>query len=272
MKSLPFSGLRCDNSVQTKVKRRKQEDLNVWVSNLVTQQNDVVLTAASKSERIEKRLAKKKRTAETKHKLGNKKRKLPSALIAPASDENQEQLLKVAASAILHGRNAPRPPQQWRVQLTELSNNLELCLKIIKEKRKSWQKSYTPVPVLSNNTSKRRRQQLANQMENWFQPRRSNYGGIGLARPSLFIALDDPSWQAKLEEEFLEHVPGFYGKQRTKAMKKQLDGQMLWRQLQKQKLAKSSPKNPNLMLQIGKKFSNLNPNERVEALIRAGYV
>ena len=260
------------------MKRSRQVDLKAWADKLVTQQNDIVLTTTSKSERIEKRLAKKRRSDETRQKSQVKKNKSQMVPVIAVCDAQDGQI----ATSSVHKRidttsariNSSQP--QSRVQLSEFSNELERCIKIIKEKRKSWQKPYIPVAAISGNTSKRRRQQLSNNTENWFQPRRSNYGGIGLARPSLFITLDDPSWQAKLEEEFLEHVPGFYGKQRTKAMKKQLDGQMLWRQLQKQKLSGPSTsitsKNPNHVAISGKKLSNLNPDERVEAMIRAGYI
>jgi hypothetical protein len=281
MKSLPFTPFGSDADTRTtKAKRSKQEDLNIWVANLVTKQNDDVLMATSKSERIEKRLAKRRRTDETKNKLRNKSKKVLASIFVPAIDSGEGQVAEQPMNEPRNSTNcrikSSRSPQLWRIQSTEISKQIELCLHLIKEKRKSWQKPYTPVHITSHNTSKRRRQQLANQMDNWFQPRRSNYGGIGLARPSLFIAFDDPSWQAKFEEEFLEHVPGFYGKQRTKAMKKQLDGQMLWRQLQKQKLAGSSTlsssKNPNQLVLSGKKLSNLKPDERVEALIRSGYI
>ena len=264
----------------TKTKRSKEDELKVWVTKLVTQQNDVVSTSTSKAERIEKRLAKKKRIDEAKQKLQSKKKKPLLPAVVPPIDAREEQLVKRSLNEpinITDDRiNLSRSPQQSKIQLSEFSEKLERCLELIKEKRKSWQKRYIPAPVLSVNTSKRRRQQLVNNMENWYQPQRSNYGGIGLARPSLFITLDDPSWQAKLEEEFLEHVPGFFGKQRTKAMKKQLDGQMLWRQLQNQKLVGSSSslsrKNPSPFDISGKKLSHLKPDERVEALIRAGYI
>ena len=264
----------------TKTKRSTEDELKVWVTKLVTQQNDVVSTSTSKAERIEKRLAKKRRIDEAKQKLQSKKKKPLLPAVIPPIDAREEQLVKRSLNEpinITDDRiNLSRSPQQSKIQLSEFSEKLERCLELIKEKRKSWQKRYIPAPVLSVNTSKRRRQQLVNNMENWYQPQRSNYGGIGLARPSLFIALDDPSWQAKLEEEFLEHVPGFFGKQRTKAMKKQLDGQMLWRQLQNQKLVGSSSslsrKNPSPFVISGKKLSHLKPDERVEALIRAGYI
>ncbi|KAL3911890.1 MAG: hypothetical protein SGILL_007106 [Bacillariaceae sp.] len=93
------------------------------------------------------------------------------------------------------------------------------------------------------------------------QPRPSDYSGIGLARQSLYIEFVDPSYFPKLEEEFREHIPGFFGKQRTKAMKKQTDGKMLWRQLQDRKSSGMS-----------KKLKNMNPDERVQAMIDAGMI
>jgi len=114
------------------------------------------------------------------------------------------------------------------------------------------------------------------------QPRNRDYGGLGLARPSLLLLLTDPSFIPKLEEEFSEHVTGFFGKQRTKVMKKQLDGNMLWRRLQlakKQGTNNTTTNNGNnktdsaanfcMKLKIdGKKLSDMNPDERVEALIK----
>ena len=96
------------------------------------------------------------------------------------------------------------------------------------------------------------------------QPRNRDYGGIGLARPTLFLPFDDPSFFPRLEQEFLEHIPGFFGKTRTKAMKKQLDGNMLWKKLQNSDLANKKVN--------GKKLKDMKPDERVEAMIEAGLV
>ena len=79
------------------------------------------------------------------------------------------------------------------------------------------------------------------------------------------------SFVPKLEEEFAEHVPGFFGKQRTKAMKKQLDGNMLWRCLADKGKGKkghgTSKHNLNIKVD-GKKLSDMSPDERVEAMIK----
>ena len=65
------------------------------------------------------------------------------------------------------------------------------------------------------------------------QPRVRDYNGQGLVRPSLYIPLDDPGFAPKLELEFEEHVPGFFGKAKKKAAKKGED--MLWRRCLKAK-------------------------------------
>jgi hypothetical protein len=67
------------------------------------------------------------------------------------------------------------------------------------------------------------------------QPRVRDYNGQGLVRPSLYIPFNDPSFVPKLEIEFEEHVPGFFGKAKKKAAKKQADQDMLWRRCLKAK-------------------------------------
>ena len=110
------------------------------------------------------------------------------------------------------------------------------------------------------------------------QPRTCDYSGIGLARKSLFIPFQDPSHIPKLTQEFNEHIPGFFGRQRTKAMKRQLDGNMLWRKLANHKLQQQQTEgsgggggssNGGL---LPKKFANLSPDDRVQAMIDAGMI
>ena len=102
------------------------------------------------------------------------------------------------------------------------------------------------------------------------QPRRCDYGGIGLARESLYIDLHDPSCQPRLEQEFREHVPGFFGKkQRTKSMKKQVDGQMLWRQLLQQKQEEQMK---NTTGKKKKKSKSVSADERVESMLKSGEI
>ena len=65
-------------------------------------------------------------------------------------------------------------------------------------------------------------------------------------------------------------VAGFFGKQRTKAMKKQLDGNMLWKRIRNssnQDVAKNVDMNRKL---DGKKLMDMVPDEKVEAMIKLG--
>jgi hypothetical protein len=267
------------NDVNTKTKRIRNSELDEWVTKLANQQKDISIPSATKHERIEKRLAKKRRIDESKQQVRNVKH--PSTL-KPASAFGDTQKKSIARKPQINTSvevvNNKRDfqmngsSQKSSRRLNKLAEKVEERVLWIKERRRSYQKPYVASVIIPSNTSQRRRQQHAKNLENWFQPLQSNYGGIGFARPSLFIALDDPSWQPKLEEEFSEHIPGFFGKQRTKAMKKQLDGQMLWRQLQKQKVAQSSLNKKQPIKINGKKISEMTPDQRVEAMIQAGYI
>lgn len=122
------------------------------------------------------------------------------------------------------------------------------------------------------------------------QPRKCDYGGLGLVRKSLYLQLLDPSFIPKFNEEFAEHIPGFFGKQRTKAMKKQLDGDMLWRRLREQRensevddgsrteakgaAAKRGKKSEDWQERrvAGKKLRDMTPDERVDAMIKIGLI
>jgi hypothetical protein len=98
------------------------------------------------------------------------------------------------------------------------------------------------------------------------QPRKRDYGGIGLARPTLFLELTDPSFVPKLEEEFHEHIPGFYGRSVFhNSQKRQSSQNALWRTISDR--AKASTLKVD-----GKRLSDMHPDERVEAMLRAGLI
>jgi len=85
------------------------------------------------------------------------------------------------------------------------------------------------------------------------QPRIRDYNGQGLVRPSLFLSLADPSFVPKLEMEFAEHIPGFFGRAKAKSAKKQADANMLWRRRMEEKVAENSvvvPKKKKMKKQI----------------------
>ena len=116
--------------------------------------------------------------------------------------------------------------------------------------------------------TKRSRYEMPN-----IQPRVGDYGGLGFARPSLFLNLLDPSFIPKFREEYAEHIPGFFGRARSKVMKKQLDSDMLWRRLAEKKRGggRGGPdKDWDERKYNGKKLEDLHPDERVDAMIKLG--
>jgi hypothetical protein len=62
--------------------------------------------------------------------------------------------------------------------------------------------------------------------EKHLQPRRSSWGGMGLAQPSVCLNLSDAAFASKFSAVFQEHVDGFGGKS---FKKKDKDLSMEWR-------------------------------------------
>ena len=169
-------------------------EMESWISSLAKEATSSESTVVlSKEERKQKRAAKK---AKRQQHLELMKR-------SPVSSYKQEGLQR---------KKSPISSKQRLRQLTIL----------LQEIRATYDKDYRPFQAP---TYKKRKTKGWN--ETTIQPRPSDYSGIGLARESLYMSFKDPSFFPTLEEEFSEHIPGFYGKQRTKAMKRQLDGNML---------------------------------------------
>mmetsp|Transcript_16357 Transcript_16357/g.18860 ORF Transcript_16357/g.18860 Transcript_16357/m.18860 type:complete len:239 (+) Transcript_16357:131-847(+) len=204
-----------------------------WLSSLVKDASPST-NLPTKVERIQRREEKKRRKLE-KQELNNKNNK----------NNKQQQIKQLDVGAAQQ--------HQSRKNLKLLSNRIQ---QIYLEKKKNNNKKQLELYSCTDKKGK------ATSFKRWkdddaIQPRKCDYGGLGYAKVSLFLPLSDPSFIPKLKEEFNEHVNGFFGKQRTKAMKKQLDGNMLWRRLLAEK------KN-------GKKKKNNKSEERVEAMIAAG--
>jgi len=230
-----------------KTQSNTSTDLNSLISNLAKQQaSDSTAKTTSKEERIQKRAAKKQRRDDRKGYVENTS---SDNIKNPTEDRKPPP---------------PRPPQPneerpTRPHATTATNKKRLrqlataCKELV-PKSKFYQK-----PFEGLDKKKRKTKQLDDVN---VQPRPKDYGGLGLARETLFLPLQDPSFTRRLEEEFQEHVDGFFGKQRTKAMKKQLDGKMLWRQLQ-------NKQNKDKKVD-GKSLASMTPDERVEAMLKAG--
>ena len=101
------------------------------------------------------------------------------------------------------------------------------------------------------------------------QPRVRDYNGQGLVRPSLYIPFNDPSFKPKVELEFEEHIPGFFGKAKQKSAKKQSDQNMLWKRcLRAKQMAEDSASAGSNKQRKGKKGAGV--NDRVDGLMRRG--
>ena len=202
-------------------------EMESWISSLAKEATSSESTVVlSKEERKQKRAAKK---AKRQQHLELMKR-------PPVSSYKQEGLRR---------KKSPVSSKQRLRQLTIL----------LQEIRATYDKDYRPFQAPPY---KKRKTKGWN--ETTIQPRPSDYSGIGLARESLYMSFKDPSFFPTLEEEFSEHIPGFYGKQRTKAMKRQLDGNMLWRQLADKKI------------KLDKRFKGMTPDQKVEAMINSGMI
>ena len=226
--------------VAKKKSKCKTEEMHSWVADLVTRLKDHESYNTTKENRMERRLARKRCYEKSRQQdqiIDGLNQASPAMYgkNGKISSYDASSLSKRYKQSIGSGQFVKESEfEENRTSMTRLkllAENLGECLLLVKKSSGIRQKPFTAARVLVAKKAQRRRLHC----KNFFQPRTSGYGGIGLARPSLYIPFDDPSWKPKLEEEFHEHIPGFFGKQRTKAMKKQLDGQMLWRQLLKQK-------------------------------------
>lgn len=232
-------------------------------SSSSNRQNDI---AVSKKERIQRRDAKKRRREE-RIALGSKGTSQESLRKKKAND--------TATNDKVHNNRTKSKEYSIR-RLKHLQEVLQnIVSRFEEEYRNQNAKSLSPYISQDVKGKATSGQKLT---DDNIQPRKSDYGGLGFARKSLLISLRDISFVPKLEQEFAEHVHGFFGKQRTKAMKKQLDGNMLWRRLQQEKnstrQSSTSKQNHDLnhIKWNGKKLSDMTPDERVEAMIKLNMI
>ena len=277
-----------NNKVYYKSKKTKKSK-DDWISALAAQEASTTkhIIILSKEERIESRNAKKRRRDD---------RKAPTLIFKGAMEPDGEDAPEHGhAHAHAHGTNGSNrrkdrsrkkqhkkqiDPEELKLRselyMNKLSNLIQDSVSKVNE-GKSHKEKRVATPFVPNQGQVKGKATAGQQLsDDVIQPRKKDYGGLGLARPSLLLELRDISFIPKLEEEFAEHVVGFFGKQRTKAMKKQLDGDMLWRQLRlangkndgKKKGQKGKTKHDLNVRVDGKKLCDMDPDERVEAMIR----
>ena len=211
-----------------------------WIEKLAARVSEAHSTT-TKEERIARRASKKRQRCEAlKHGVNGAK---PSQWKTSASN-------KIPSVSTKHSETVKRVG--FRERLNYLATSIHTSLQSLPQQRP---KLY-PSQARGASLKKRKWDEVS------LQPRKRDYGGIGLARPSLFIPFEDLSFVPKLEEEFVEHIPGFFGRQKTKVMKKKSNQRMLWKKI-------SETKHSDAQLN-GKKLSDMTPNERVEAFIAAG--
>lgn len=249
-----------------------------WISNLAKKStNDNQHTNSngtssirvlSKEQRIERRAAKKRRREERRGvtKPNESRKRTASSMDQKEQQQEQEQ----------------PPPRQHMESINQgMAMDTQICIKKLSIKlQKSINRLYKGKTLEERKYAKpfqtpieKGKAKAGHKLsDSLIQPRKNDYGGLGLARPSLLLDLRDVSFVPKLEEEFAEHVPGFFGKQRTKAMKRQLDGNMLWRRLSSSK-ANGKYDDPVKHVKVnGKKLSEMTPDERVEAMIQLNMI
>jgi hypothetical protein len=215
-----------------------------WLSSLVKKSSSS--DQPSKAERIERRNAKKQRRDERTAQQNPNQHERRNG----GQQERQEQQNKSER-------------QSSRDNLRNISKYIQTCVADYEIKKRNM---YQPTEPKGKATALAKKDKWT---EDTVQPRRRDYGGLGTARPSMWMELNHPSFVPLLQEEFSEHVPGFFGKQRTKAMKKQLDGNMLWRQLAEKRVDKKKLQQSGVN---GERLASMSSDERVEAMIRAGFV
>ncbi len=246
----------------------------------------------SKQERIEKRNAKKRRREERKgiNNIADGDGKM--GMTSSSSDMNnvdegptEEEIEEMRIRSHFYMQDLSEQVKSTVQRINEEWMNNDDSGNGTSTSQKKKQRFVKPIPYVAPEKKIMGKATTGQQLTHEIvQPRKNDYGGLGLARPSLLLNLRDISFVPKLEEEFAEHVPGFFGKQRTKAMKRQLDGDMLWRRLQKQKQGggesgkgkggkgnKGKKQDMNVKLD-GKKLSDMTPDERVEAMIKLGMI
>lgn len=237
--------------------QQEEDSSSDWIAALAKKSATSEAAAAhvvpSKAQRIEKRNAKKRRRQERKPASFNNKN---AASIQNTNGNNEQE----------YEKSGKRMNRRSEASLHNLARELEHRVSSLRQGTSSLSSSSrNSTRLYQKQVVKKGKATAGNRLtDGMVQPRRRDYGGLGLARPTIYIELRDPSFVPKLEEEFGEHVPGFFGKQKTKAMKKQLDGNMLWRQL--------AEKRANDVKLGGKKLSEMSPDERVEAMIKAGMI
>ena len=189
------------------------------------------LPALSKAERIERRRRKnaerEQRRNQTfgKKRNGSRRRNADQATVSTESTKEHRSRNKTS-------RASKRKLQELAARLSEAhSSSSEQARKTTKRKARDQGDDHATLRngISAEPKGKATKQSTLRKDSKELQPRARDYNGQGLARPSIFLMLDDPSFVPKLELEFGEHIEGFFGRTKTKSAKKQETRGMLWK-------------------------------------------
>ena len=194
----------------------------------------------SKAERIQHRQEKKAKREERKQKADEEKR----ARLAKKKETKQQGRNDVSVSSKrVHLKAKDKSLQKGmtpssKKALTKLSSTITSTISSIPQPSRYNRDLINGLPPPPK--GKATKQSTINSQSTELQPRNRDYNGQGLARPSLYLPLNDATFIPRLEEEFAEHIPGFFGKSKVNAVKKQRGEDMLWKKRLEEKQRENS--------------------------------
>ena len=199
--------------------------------------------ALSKAERIERRRRKnaerEQRRNQTMEKKRNGSRRRNADQATVSTESTKEHRFPKTSRA------SKRKLQELAARLSEAhSSSSEQARKTTKRKARDQGDDHATLRngISAEPKGKATKQSTLRKDSKELQPRARDYNGQGLARPSIFLMLDDPSFVPKLELEFGEHIEGFFGRTKTKSAKKQETRGMLWKRCLDEKAKRNASK------------------------------
>lgn len=191
-----------NKSIGKKLNKKKADEKKInsdWISGLVAVQ--AASTSNGKSEVVVSKQERKKRRNEKKRRREERKGSSIDQNIITKQTESHDSASKKTSATV---------DQRKRTELLDgLSRKIETIVKDVyleddtsssaKNRRKYANPYVHPESTIQGKATAG--QQLT---ESIIQPRKRDYGGLGLTRPSLLLSLRDHSFVPKLQEEFTE--------------------------------------------------------------------
>jgi hypothetical protein len=249
--SLAHKSASSDVATSTKCSKKKKAHKRNADKSIIASAGQL----PSKAERIQHRQEKRRKREERKQKI-EEERQTRLAKKRGGQKPHRDNVPSNSESGASRSKHQTSQPTEKPLRrgmtpsskkaLTTLSSTLASTISLHKEqsnhnkkrhpKNKSTEHLINGLPPLPKGKATKSSTLTPHSTE--LQPRIRDYNGQGLARPSLFLPLNDPSFIPRLEEEFAEHIPGFFGIAKKKAGKRQKAEEegMLWRRCLEEKM------------------------------------